>query len=97
MWPHQALATRALPPLERALPRWKVSLTHGSCVGSCHGKCAASRGGKFLYRGDQIFYVPSVTNGPFRPDADGGGYHSPDVVERDVAQMAATGLNAVRT
>src|SRR5918911_293546 len=32
-----------------------------------------------------------------RPDADGTEYHSPDVVERDFAQMAANGLNAVRT
>jgi hypothetical protein len=84
-------------PLECALAHWKVSLTHGSCVGCCHGTCAASRGGKFLYRGDQICYVRSVTYGPFRPDADGGGYHSADVVERDVVRMAANGLNAVRT
>src|SRR5437868_2164355 len=54
-------------------------------------------GGKFLYLGDQKFYVRGVTYGTFRPDADGGEYHSPDVVERDFAQMAANGINAVRT
>src|SRR5918911_4626009 len=54
-------------------------------------------GGKFLYLGDQKLYVRGVTYGPFRPDADGSEYHSPDVVERDFAQMAANGLNAVRT
>src|ERR687883_756603 len=32
-----------------------------------------------------------------RRDADGTEYHSPDVVERDFAQMAANGVNAVRT
>src|SRR5436190_23438621 len=54
-------------------------------------------GGKFIYLGDQKLYVRGVTYGPFRPDADGAEYHSPDVVERDFAQMAANGLNAVRT
>src|ERR687884_1515703 len=54
-------------------------------------------GGKFTYLGDQKFYIRGVTYGPFRPDADGGEYHSPDVVARDFAQMAANGLNAVRT
>src|SRR5918911_2069033 len=54
-------------------------------------------GGKFLYLGDQKFYVRGVTYGTFRPTRDGIEYHSPDVVERDFAQMAANGLNAVRT
>src|SRR5919199_3570786 len=54
-------------------------------------------GGKFIYLGDQKFYVRGVTYGPFRPEADGSEYHSPDVVAHDFAQMAATGVNAVRT
>src|SRR3989440_5980653 len=54
-------------------------------------------GGKFIYLGDQKLYVRGVTYGPFRPDVDGGEYHSPDDVERDFAQMAANGLNAIRT
>src|ERR671936_977681 len=54
-------------------------------------------GGKFIYLGDQKFYVRGVTYGTFRPTADGTEYPSPDVVERDFAQMAANGLNAVRT
>jgi beta-galactosidase/beta-glucuronidase len=72
-------------------------LTRDRCVGCCRGRCPAPRGGKFIYLGDQKFYVRGVTYGPFRPDADGGEYHSTDVVARDFAQMAANGLNAVRT
>src|ERR687886_235838 len=53
--------------------------------------------GKFIFCGNEKLYIRGVTYGPFRPDADGGEYHSPDVVERDFAQMAANGLNAVRT
>src|SRR5438874_9671031 len=53
--------------------------------------------GKFIFCGDEKLYIRGVTYGPFRPDADGAEYHSPDVVERDFAQMAANGLNAVRT
>jgi O-antigen biosynthesis protein len=53
--------------------------------------------GKFIFCGNEKLYIRGVTYGPFRPDAEGGEYHSPDVVERDFAQMAANGLNAVRT
>ena len=53
--------------------------------------------GKFLYVGDEKFYIRGVTYGTFRPRADGSEVPEPDVVERDFAQMAANGINAVRT
>ena len=53
--------------------------------------------GKFIYAGDKKLYIRGVTYGPFRPDQDGNKYHNPEVVERDFAQMAVNGLNAVRT
>ncbi|MDQ3929039.1 MAG: glycosyltransferase, partial [Chloroflexota bacterium] len=53
--------------------------------------------GKFLFAGEEKVYVRGVTYGPFRPSEKGSEYHSPDAVERDFAQMAANGLNAVRT
>ncbi len=53
--------------------------------------------GKFIFVGDDKFYVRGVTYGTFRPDADGNQYRDPEVVERDFAQMAANGLNAIRT
>ena len=45
--------------------------------------------GKFLYVGDEKFYVRGVTYGPFRPDENGCEYHNPEMVDRDFAQMAA--------
>ena len=53
--------------------------------------------GKFIFIGDEKLYVRGVTYGTFRPDENGSEYHTPDVVERDFAQMEAVGLNAVRT
>ncbi len=53
--------------------------------------------GKFLFAGDEKLYVRGVTYGTFRPDACGCEYSSPAVVERDFAQMRASGINAVRT
>src|SRR5438067_6667620 len=53
--------------------------------------------GKFLFVGTEKLYVRGVTYGTFRPTGDGTEYHSPDAVARDFAQMAAHGLNAVRT
>ena len=53
--------------------------------------------GKFLFAGDEKFYVRGVTYGTFRPRADGGEVPEPEVVERDFALMAANGINAIRT
>jgi beta-galactosidase/beta-glucuronidase len=54
--------------------------------------------GKFLFVGDDKLYVRGVTYGPFRPPDDKGiAFPDPSVVERDFREMAANGINAVRT
>src|SRR3989475_1743465 len=53
-------------------------------------------GGKFLFVGDAKLYVRGVTYGAFEPDAHGNEYHDVAQVDRDFAQMAASGINAVR-
>src|SRR6266852_9843899 len=53
--------------------------------------------GKFLFVGDAKLWIRGVTYGTFRPDADGNEYHDPEMVERDFAQMADSGLNTIRT
>ncbi len=53
--------------------------------------------GKFLFSGDEKFYLRGVTYGPFPPEPDGSEYHVPASVDRDFARMAAAGFNAVRT
>src|SRR5215216_2082331 len=53
--------------------------------------------GKFLFSGSEKLYLCGVTWGTFRPDAKGDEYHDINRVERDFAQMAANGFNAVRT
>ena len=53
--------------------------------------------GKFIYVGEEKLYVRGVTYGTFRPSTDGSDHPDADVVEQDLAQMAANGLNAVRT
>ncbi|HEY0515736.1 MAG TPA: glycosyltransferase, partial [Solirubrobacteraceae bacterium] len=50
--------------------------------------------GKSLYLGERKLQVRGVTYGPFSSDASGG--FDPSTVERDFAQMAAHGINAVR-
>src|SRR2546430_1616806 len=52
--------------------------------------------GKFLFAGDEKFYVRGVTYGAFQPDASGHEYHDPNVIERDFVKMAANGINTVR-
>ncbi len=53
--------------------------------------------GKFLRRADQKFYVRGVTYGTFRADPCGDEYPPPATACRDLALMAANGMNAVRT
>src|SRR5258707_10989709 len=50
--------------------------------------------GKSLYLGSQKLQVRGVTYGPFSSDPSGG--FEGDAVDRDFAQMAACGINAVR-
>jgi GT2 family glycosyltransferase len=52
--------------------------------------------GKFLFAGDEKFYIKGVTYGAFRPDDQGREYQDLRRIEADFAQMAANGLNAVR-
>src|SRR5205814_880154 len=52
--------------------------------------------GKFLFIGEEKFYVRGVTYGPFRPESDGSEYHTPELAQRDFAQMQRHGVNAVR-
>ena len=53
--------------------------------------------GKFIFLGDEKLYVRGACYGTFRPDEDGSEFRDPEAVERDFAQMAANGANAVRT
>jgi len=53
--------------------------------------------GKFLFVGDEKLWVKGVTYGTFRPDENGGQFPQHHQVEKDFAQMAASGINAVRT
>jgi GT2 family glycosyltransferase len=52
--------------------------------------------GKFLWIGEEKFYVRGVTYGPFRPDAKGKEFHNQPAVEQDFAQIAANGFNTIR-
>lgn len=53
--------------------------------------------GKFIFAGDKKLYVRGVSYGGFRPNENGIEFPNQEVVERDFAQMAANGINAVRT
>ncbi|MGH7900182.1 MAG: glycosyltransferase, partial [Thermodesulfobacteriota bacterium] len=53
--------------------------------------------GKFIYNGNEKFYLRGVTYGTFRPDEEGNLYPDPQVVNHDFAKMAENGINAIRT
>jgi hypothetical protein len=53
--------------------------------------------GKFLWAGEEKFYARGTTYGPFHPNRDGTYYPDVQIVQRDFAQIAASGMNAIRT
>ena len=53
--------------------------------------------GKFLFDGEQKFYIKGVTYGTFEPDENGLQFPPPTTVEKDFSLMSAKGVNCVRT
>jgi O-antigen biosynthesis protein len=53
--------------------------------------------GKFVFVGDEKFYVRGVTYGPLPPDAQGGQFGDWESARRDLIQIAASGINTIRT
>lgn len=80
------LRSRRPPPSSRTIPT--ETLAPLAAPVGIEGKFFASRGEKH--------YVEGVTYGAFRPDADGNEYHDLERIDRDFAQMAENGINAVR-
>ena len=52
--------------------------------------------GKFLFRGDEKFFLRGVSYGPFAPGRDGAQFPR-DMVRRDFALMRDLGANSFRT
>jgi GT2 family glycosyltransferase len=52
--------------------------------------------GKFIFVGDEKFYIKGVTYGAFAPQEDGSEFHDLATIEQDFAAMAAHGINTVR-
>jgi O-antigen biosynthesis protein len=52
--------------------------------------------GKFLFAGEDKYWLKGVTYGTFGPGADGFPFPEPRCVAHDFAQMAANGINTVR-
>ena len=52
--------------------------------------------GKYLYDGEQKFYVRGVSYGPFPPNSRGERYPEPERTAQDFALMRAMGVNTVR-
>src|SRR5436190_10104762 len=53
--------------------------------------------GKFLYLGDEKFYIKGVTYGTFKPDDLGHHFPKTEVIERDFSLMSGHGINSIRT
>jgi O-antigen biosynthesis protein len=62
-----------------------------------NGRPRLHANGKFLFDGNEKLYVRGTTYGTFAANENGDEFPCAEVVTRDFAAMAATGINAVRT
>ncbi len=76
-------------------PCKSLDVAGSDVAGSCAERPRVE--GKFLYVGDEKLWLRGVTYGTFHPNSDDDLFPSSEVVERDFAQMAENGLNAIRT
>src|SRR5215831_19921200 len=53
--------------------------------------------GKFLFVGDEKFYIRGVTYGAFPPNSRGHQFPEPAEITKDFALMRAAGINTLRT
>lgn len=53
--------------------------------------------GKFIFCGDEKYFIKGVTYGTFAPDDHGRQFPSPEQVEHDFKLMRENGINSVRT
>lgn len=88
--------------LQRSLESELVNHTHGVegkllAKGPSRVKERVEARGKFLFVGEDKFWVKGVTYGTFRPDAAGQEFWDPQKVKRDFSLMAQNRINAVRT
>ena len=88
--------TRPHPAVVRSLV---ASASGGAATG--HSDVAApdarvTAPGKFLHAAGKKFYARGVTYGPFAPDGSGEEYGDPACAARDLALMAASGVNSIR-
>ncbi len=61
-----------------------------------NGKLRLHPTAKFFFEGDRKFFVKGTTYGPFKPEADGGTFGSPEQVDVDLALMQDVRLNTIR-
>jgi O-antigen biosynthesis protein len=78
-------------------PRGEAQVEGASGPGAHSDFSRPEAHGKFLRVGGERFWIRGVTYGPFHPDSGGGEYGSATTVERDFAQIATGGFNAIRT
>jgi O-antigen biosynthesis protein len=53
--------------------------------------------GKFLYCGEEKFYIKGVTYGTFKPNNEGSHFPEREIIEKDFTMMILHGINCIRT
>jgi O-antigen biosynthesis protein len=75
------------------------SVLHPACMPEQTKRLPATKvelRGKFLYAGEDKFFIKGVTYGAFEPDSRQQEYHDLQKIDTDFAMMARHGLNTVR-
>ena len=78
------------PPVGSSAPPMRFVKTSSQSIGRPQVR------GKFLFVGEEKFWIKGVSYGAFQPGPEGREYTDQDKLNRDFAQMARLGINTVR-
>lgn len=78
------------PPVGSSAPPTRLVKTPSQSIGRPQVR------GKFLFVGEEKFWIKGVSYGAFQPGPEGREYTDQDKLNRDFAQMASLGINTVR-
>jgi exo-beta-1,3-glucanase (GH17 family) len=87
------VARVALPERDRATPR-REGHSRPENTGAIQ---PINVRGKFLFHGQDKYWVKGVTYGTFKPNANGEPFPAPERVRADFTAMVLTGINSIRT
>ncbi|WP_114751796.1 glycosyltransferase [Pleomorphovibrio marinus] len=81
---------------KNSYPHQQIAIDHNQRKSTTISNLKPRVAGKFIFIGEEKFYIKGVSYGAFRPDEIGNEYQDKKRIEKDFKQMCQNGINTVR-